>query len=273
MADISASMVKELRDRTGVGMMEAKKALVAAEGDTEAAIKALREAGVIKAGKKADRETTEGRICAATNGDSIVLVALACETDFVSRNDDFKALAQKFADSVAAAATVDNPEQIAFVDGGTLDDALKAAVLKIGENLKIASAKMIKGDGTLGAYVHHDGKSGAIVRLTGASSDATQGVATQVAIHIVASKPIALNRAAVDQKTIDEEREVYKKLVAAEGKPENIQDKIVEGKINAFFKDRVLVEQGFCLDAKQVIGDMVKAAGGGEVAAYEAIFI
>lgn len=273
MAEISASMVKELRDRTGVGMMDAKKALVAADGDADQAIKNLREAGVIKAGKKADRDTTEGRIEVARHGDKTVLIAIACETDFVARNDEFKAFCAKIATSVANAGTIEGIDNLAFVDGGTIGEAISAAVLKLGENMKVADARMLGAPGFCGSYVHHDGKSGAIVRFSGEPSEAAIKVANQVSIHVVASKPIALNAAAVDPKVVAEEREVYAKLVEQEGKPENIREKIVDGKIKAFFKDRVLVEQTYCMDNKKIIKDMAKEAGGHEITAFEAIFI
>ena len=274
MANITASMVKELRDRTGAGMMEAKKALVAADGSVDDAIKALRESGAIKAEKKSARATNEGTIGAYVGDSAAALVEMLCETDFVAKNDQFKSFATKVAESVVKAGTADDLENVAFVDGGTIGEALKQQVLTIGENLQVGKAELLKGDNTFyGLYVHNNGKIGVLTQITGAADEAGENVAKDVAMHAAFTNPIALNRDGVSEETVAKEREVFEAQARNEGKPENILPKIVEGKVNAFYKDQCLAEQMFVKDNKKNITQVVGEAGDFTLSAFSYISI
>lgn len=269
MAEVTASMVKELRDRTGAGMMEAKKALVAAGGNIEGAIQALRESGAVKAEKKAARETNEGRVAGFANGTVGAMVELLCETDFVAKNADFVAFAEKIAESVAKAPKSDDYSTIAYVDGGTLADAITSKVATIGENLRLGNVTRMEQDGSFyGMYIHHDGKTGVLTQIKGEQTPAGTEVAKEVAVHAAFTKPVALRRSDVPADIVAKEREVFEALVRNEGKPENLVPKIVEGKINGFFKQCVLLEQGFVKDDKKSVDQLVKGAGSFELTGY-----
>lgn len=266
MAEITASMVKELRDRTGAGMMESKKALVAAGGDIEAAIKALRESGAVKAEKKAGRDTKEGRVAGFVAGNAAAVVSILCETDFVAKNEEFAAFTSKVAESVAKAGTADPVGAQAFVGGGTLDEAIKSKIATIGENLQFGRATVLKGEGCFfGLYVHHNNKIAVITQVKGTPTDAGLKMAKDIAMHAASANPIAFDRSGVPAEVIANEREIFAKQAEQEGKPVNMIPKIVDGKINAYYKDRCLSEQMYVLDPKKSIKDMVKEAGNFEL--------
>jgi|GEM_PF-83890 len=271
---ISAKQVQALREATGFGMMEAKKALQAAGGDHDLAIKQLREAGALKQAKKSDRDTNEGLVMAAVEGGNAAVVAVLCETDFVAKNADFQEFAQKVADSVAKAGKADDIENIAFVDGGTIGEVLKNKIGTIGENLKIGDVKLLKGDGTYyGKYVHNNGKLAVLTQIKGKSNDAGEAMAKDVAMHAAFTNPIALDRDGVSKEYIESEREIYSSQIKAEGKPENMIPKIVEGKINALFKERCLLEQMFVKDNKKAIKDVVAEAKAGDLTDFAFVSI
>lgn len=256
---ISASEVKKLRDETGAPMMECKGALTEANGDFEAAKNILREKGAAAAGKRAGRATSEGVVAVAVSDDQKTVGAaiLECETDFVARNEDFIALAQRIAEAVrdnepgADASTLP-------LDGSTVGAAVEEAVGKIRENIKLAHSVRIAEGKTVGVYVHHDRKKGALVVLDG-SGDNLTAVGKQVAIQTVAFPPAYLKKDDVPQDKIAAELEIEKKRAMAEGKPENIAENIAQGRINKeFYQSQVLLEQPFYTDAKLTVATYVK---------------
>ncbi len=263
---ISAAQVKELRDRTGAGMMDCKKALEETNGDMEAAIDLLRSKGAAKAAKRAGKEASEGVVASHVAGSVGALVELNCETDFVARTDAFQALAQALAQHVAEHATGTNgsSEGEALLDqsfqGG---DRTVAAVVtdvsaKTGEKIVVRRfARFDSGDGQIGTYVHMTGKIGVLVELSG---EASHELARDVAMHVAASRPLAVRSEAISPEVVDRERAVYREQVRQEGKPENIQEKIVEGKLKKFYKESALVEQPFVKDPDTTIGALVAPA-------------
>ncbi len=262
MAEITASMVKELRDRTGAGMMEAKKALVAAGGNVDDAIKALRQSGAVKAEKKADRATNEGKVAAVVKGNTAAVVSVLCETDFVAKNAQFQQFVQDVAESAVAANSVADPEAVTFNGGGTVGEAIKQQVLTIGENLKLGQMVRLSGDGVyFGVYVHHNGKLGVVTMLRGEASEAGLNVAKEIAMHAAFTNPVALDKSGIPADMIEREREIFKTQVVKEGKPANMIDKIVEGKVAAFIRERALIEQAWVNDPKKTIGALAKEVG------------
>lgn len=258
MAEITAAQVKELRDETGLGMGECKKALVEANGDKAAAVKLLRERGANVAAKKADRVAKEGRIAAEIyyGGKSGVMIEANCETDFVAKNEDFAAF---------VAALV---QQAKTVGDNQLAEAAKteliAKIQKIGENLIIRRnvKYTVAGNGAIAGYIHLGGKVGVLVEVgcdkpETASKDAFKDVVKDITLHIAAANPAYLNREAVPAETIVAEKEIYAKQV--EGKPANIVDKIVAGKLEKFYQTVCLIEQGFVKDPDQSITAYVNA--------------
>jgi elongation factor Ts len=262
---ISAAEVKELRERTGAGMMDCKKALQESGGDMEAAIDLLRSRGAAKAAKRAGKEATEGVVASHISADGALasLVELNCETDFVARTDSFRELAGQLAEHVAAHAT--------DVDGAAAGEALltqpfmggSKSVSEVvtdvsattGEKIEIRRfARFQTGDGSVGGYVHMTGKIGVLVELSGAGA---QDVARDVAMHVAAARPVAVTSADIPAELVERERAVYLEQVRQEGKPEAIQQKIVEGKIQRFYKEQALVDQPFVKDPDRTVADVV----------------
>ena len=267
MAEISAKDVKTLREQTGAGMMDCKKALTEAGGDLAKAVEVLRERGLAKAGKREGRATSEGVIAIALAGSAGGIVELGCETDFVARTDDFIALGDKLANAVAAEGGPDTAEALldTVVDGEKVQDQIVAAIAKLGENVVVKRAARLAVDqGVVGGYVHAGGKLGVLVALAGEDGgDGAATLAKDVAMHVAAAdpSPVAVDRDGVSADLLNAEREIYKKQALAEGKPEKILDKIVEGKINKFVSEIALVEQAFVKDPDKSIGDLLKAHG------------
>ena len=260
---ISAAQVKELRDRTGAGMMDCKKALQETEGDMEAAIDLLRSKGAAKAAKRAGKEATEGVVASYVDGAAGVgaLVEVNCETDFVARNDEFQALAEELAEHVAKHEDVDGEGtgdallEHGFKGGdGTVDQVVTQTSAKTGEKVVFRNFARFDAGGVLGAYVHMGGKIGVLVELDEGASDE---LARDVAMHIAASRPLAVTAEELPEDVVEREREVYLKQVQEEGKPENIQERIVEGKLGKFFKENALVEQPFVKDPDTTVGELV----------------
>ena len=273
MAEISARAVKELREQTGAGMMDCKRALAEAGGDLEKATLVLRERGLAKAGKREGRATSEGAIAVALAGDTGGMVELACETDFVARTDDFQALAGSLARAVAADASLADAAALleARLSGESVRDAITAAIAKLGENVVIKRvARIAVPGGLVGGYVHAGGKLGVLVGIagTGASREA---VAKDIAMHVAAADPtpVAVSRDGVSPELLAQEREIYRKQAQKEGKPDKVIDRIVDGKLNKFVADICLVEQPFVKDPDKSVGDLLKAAGGLTVTAFE----
>ena len=266
---ITAAMVKELRDKTGAGMMDCKKALGETDGNMEAAIDWLRAKGIAKADKKSGRTAAEGLIAVASEGNSAVVVEVNSETDFVARNDGFQDLARSIA-SVAmstdgsadavSAATVPST-------GKSVTDTVKDAIAHIGENMNFRrSAKLSVDDGIVATYVHNAvadglGKLGVIVAVKSTGNkDALAAIGRQVAMHIAATNPLALTSDDVDPAVADRERNVFIEQARESGKPEAIIEKMVEGRMRKFYEEVALLSQAFVMNPDQTVGEAVKAA-------------
>ncbi len=277
MAGISAKDVKALRDQTGAGMMDCKRALTDADGDVEKAMELLRERGLAKAGKRSGRETSEGLVLFSISGGKGAMIELACETDFVAMTPDFQGLAKGVLDAVAGAGAV--PDAAAALgiamDGGTIDDVVKAAVSKVGENIQLTRVSTIDVAGVIGGYVHGTGKLGVLVALeTGLSGDAIESLARDIAMHVAAHDPtpLAIDRDGVDSDVVEKERNFLTKEAVDSGKPENVVEKMVDGRINKFFAAKCLLEQSYVKDPDKTIREIVEAAGkaaGGEIKVAE----
>jgi len=241
---ITASQVKELRDRTGIAMMKCKKALEEADGDLDAAIENLRKAGEATADKKSDRETNCGGIGIAYDGGAGTIVLLACETDFVSSNAEFKDFVNQLAKvALETGATSVDALNDGAMGEGTVRDAIVGMVAKIGENLQLTAVDRLEGAVVTG-YNH----GGRVATLVAGSGDG--GALRNVAMHVAAANPapIALKRDGVPQELLDKEREIIAASPEIESKPENIRPKIIEGKLGRFFKEHVLLEQEMLVD-------------------------
>ncbi len=268
MAEISAGQVKELREKTGAGMMDCKKALVEAGGDMDKAADLLRERGVAKAGKRAGRTTSEGRVLAmvGADGSAGALVELNCETDFVAKTDDYEKLGAAFTRGVCDNDPADLDALLALPGaGGTLNDELVAAIAKLGENIRLRRfARLGAGaKGSVSAYVHAGGKIATLVSVEAddPQAAAVAAVAHNTCMHVAALAPSGLLRDDLPAAVVDKEREVLAKQAEAEGKPANIIDKMVEGRLNKFFKEVVLLEQPLVMDAEKTVGTAAKEAG------------
>jgi len=265
-AGISAADVKALRDSTGAGMMDCKRALADADGNVEKAIELLRERGVAKAGKRAGRETSEGAVAFSSSGGRGALVELGCETDFVAKTPDFQGLAQSVADAIAAAGGISDPEAALSVSmtGGTIESVVQAAVAKVGENIQLKRVASVDVDGVVGGYIHGGGKLGVLVALeTKASGGAIDEVAKDVAMHVAAHDPtpIAIARDDMPAEAVEKERAFLTKEAKESGKPDAVVQKMVDGRINKFFAENCLVEQGFVKDPDKSVREVLAAAG------------
>jgi elongation factor Ts len=264
MADFTAKDVQALRRLTGAGMMDAKRALQEAAGDTERAKKLLREWGLGKAADRADRENAQGAIAIGTGPGAVGLVELKCETDFVAKSPNFVALTQALAASVAAGG------EAAVGDHKDAVDDLKVTLK---ENVEVGRiVQVVVGDGeVVGTYLHRQdgrGVNGVAVVLRGG----TEGLAHDIAVHIAFAKPQYLTREDVPPDAVDDERQTLLNITKAEGKPEAAWPKIVEGRLNGWYKERVLLEQPFVRDEKQTIAH-VASRGQAEIVRYAQLFI
>lgn len=267
--EISASLVKELRDQTGAPLMDCKRALVETDGDLDAAKKKLRERGAAVAEKRKDRAASAGVVAAAMSEDrhQAVLLEFTCETDFVARNEDFVALANKIAETALtnapAGAASDHVLDLQF-DGKTVKEHISEATGKIGEKLDMGGIvkKEVSG-GVLDTYIHHDKTKGVLVELAGAEGESAIELAHQIAVHIAWAAPEFISRDQIDQTRIDEELQAEKERALAEGKPEAAAQQIAEGRVNKnFFQKVSLMDQPY-LGGGDTIGKMVEDAGGG----------
>lgn len=257
---ITAQDVNKLRQSTGAGMMDCKKALVEAEGDFEKAVDLLRAKGQKVSAKRADNETTEGSVFIQTNDGGSVgyLLALSCETDFVAKNDDF----QGFGNSILKAAAENDATDIAAVkaiklsDGRTVEDTVVDYIGKIGEKIEISNFVKVTADKVV-PYIHSNFKLGVLVGLSGATSKAEE-VGKDVAMQIAAMNPVALKKEEVAQDVVDRELAVGREQALAEGKPEAMIEKIAAGKLNKFFKDNTLLSQPFVKDNSKSVEQILK---------------
>lgn len=250
---ISAKLVKELRDKTGAGMMDCKKALVETDGDIDKAIDYLRENGIAKAAKKADRIAAEGAVYIAAEGNEAVIVEINAETDFVARNETFQELVKKIASHILATKPADvealyNSE----IDGETVTSIMNNAVATIGEKLNIRRFEVeTKTDNdSFGQYMHMGGRIGVLTVVEGTTDEA---IAKDVAMHAAALNPKYVSRDQVDQAELDHEREVLRQQALNEGKPEKIVDKMVEGRVRKYLEEICIVDQPFVKDSDQTV--------------------
>jgi elongation factor Ts len=260
MSSISAADVKKLREQTGAGMMDCKKALVEAEGDFEKAIEILRKKGQKLSAKRAEREAKEGVVLTeiSEDGKRGVVVKLSCETDFVSKNEDFVKLTQEFA-KIALDAFPENLQELLDQKYGdiTIGDKVTEQVGVIGEKIELAEYGRVEADQVV-SYVHMGNKAGVLVGLNEGSADAADA-GRDVAMQIAAMKPIAIDKDGVDQSVVDKEIEIGKEQARAEGKPEQIIEKIAMGKLSKFFSEHTLLNQQFVKDNKMKVKDYLKS--------------
>ena len=256
---ITAAQVKELREMTGAGMMDCKKALTATEGDMDKAVEFLREKGLATAQKKASRVAAEGAVVSAISADGKVgtIVEVNCETDFVGSNDDFRALAARIAQQIIAVNPADVEALLASeMDGKAVKDQVTEAVAKIGENISVRRfVRYESAEGAVYSYIHGGGKIGVLVEMKGADAELGKDVAMQVA----AANPSYLDRTQVPQAEIEHEKEVLAVEARNEGKPEKIIEKMVLGRINKYYKEVCLVDQEFIKDGDLTIAKLLKS--------------
>jgi len=272
-AEISAGQVRELRERTGGGMMDCKRALEEAAGDLDVAARLLREKGIAKADKKAGRATSEGRIAALVAADqrSAALVEVCSETDFVAKTDEFGAFGRDLARVVLERDPADVPALLALATPeGTVEQRLKALIGKLGENMLVRRFARLSCDGAglVSSYVHAGGKIGVLVQVKGDPARPGLGeLAHKVCMHVAAMAPRSLSRQDLPAEQIEVERQVLRKQSEAEGKPAAILDKMVEGRLSKFFKEVVLLEQALVMDPDTAVGKAAQAAGA-EIVAF-----
>ena len=262
MATITAQMVKELREKTGAGMMDCKKALVNAEGNMEAAIDFLREKGLAAAGKKADRIAAEGTTYILENGNEAILVEINAETDFVSKNDKFITLVEELAAHLLAAKPADVDAALETeINGVKVSDYISSAIATIGEKISLRRFEIkTKTDAdAFGSYLHMGGRIGVLVVLEG-STDAA--AAKDIAMHIAAINPTYVSRDEVSAEEVERERKVLTEQALNEGKPENIVAKMVEGRLGKYFEDICLLDQTFVKNSDQKVRTFVESTGG-----------
>ncbi|AVP53722.1 elongation factor Ts [Clostridium tetani] len=263
---ITAKMVKELREITGAGMMDCKKALTETNGDTEKAVEVLREKGLAAAAKKSGRIAAEGLVetYIAEDKKNASIVEVNCETDFVAANEEFKGLVANIAKQAAntKAEDVDSFVEEKYIgsEEGTIKDAVTALVAKLGENMSVRRFKQLSVEnGIIESYIHGDGKIGVLVELEcEKESEVLSEVAKDVAMQVAAVNPPFLDRTFVDEETLDKEREIYRVQALNEGKPEKIVDKMVEGRIQKYYKENCLVEQVWVRNSDYTIDKYVK---------------
>jgi elongation factor Ts len=267
-AEITAKAVKALRDRTGAGMMECKKALGEADGDADKAIEVLRERGLAKAVKRSGRATSEGTVAISLGDRAAAIVELGCETDFVAKTPDFQALAASLAKSVVEDAGIDRREALldANVEGEKVSERISAAIGKMGENILLNRCERIavEGSGKVGGYVHAGGKLGVVVGLaTDASGEALDVLAKDLSMHVAAAdpSPVSVDRDGVPQELIEREKELFRRQAEQEGKPAKVIEKIVEGRIKKYYGEVCLLEQRFVKDPDKTLKQLLDEVG------------
>ena len=269
MAEVTLELIKQLREKTNVGMMDCKGALKEADGDLEAAELILRKKGMAAADKKSSRTTTEGVVATLINDESNsgVMIDVSCETDFLSKGENFRGFVDQLLGFAAEAETLESLESyLALPAGGgeSIEDFVKAKVGELGEGMGVSNVVRytVSDNGVVGSYIHMDGKIGVLIEVGCQSADtekndALRTLVKDICLHIAAAHPICLSRDKVPEDTVAKEREVYAEQV--KDKPENIIDKIVEGKLDKFYSGACLLEQGFIKDPDQSIEELLKA--------------
>ncbi len=263
MAAITAQMVKELREKTGAGMMDCKKALQQTDGDMEKAIDFLREKGMASASKKADRIAAEGLTSVVVDGNNAVILEVNAETDFVAKNEAFQTLVKELGEHLLSKkpANVDEALTSTMDNGSTVQDHISAAISKIGEKMTLRrfEVKTKTDNDSFGAYLHMGGKISVLTVLEGTTDESA---AKDVSMHIAAINPKYVSRDQISQEEVDREREVLKQQALNEGKPENIVVKMVEGRLGKYFEDICLLDQSFVKDPDQKVRKFVESKGG-----------
>ena len=259
---ITASMVKELREKTGAGMMDCKKALQESDGDMEKAIDILREKGIAKAAKKSGRVAAEGLSMVIVNGNVACIVEVNSETDFVAKNENFQEMVKEVATHLVNQRPANLEEALGQAfngNGPTLQEYINEKISKIGENLSLRRFEILeKGDqDVFGSYLHMGGRIGVVVQLSNSSDEA---LAKDIAMHVAAANPKYINRDQVDASELEREKEVLTAQALNEGKPANIVEKMVIGRINKFYEEICLVDQSFVKDPDKKVGKLLKDA-------------
>jgi len=254
---ISASMVKELRERTGAGMMECKKALVETDGNLDAAAEHLRKSGQAKADKKSSRIAADGRVVIKGNGSKAVVVEVNSETDFVAKDESFLAFTDAVADAALASGQTDVAAfaNEALADGRSVEGARTELVAKVGENISVRRIAIVENAGPIGFYTH-GARIGAVVTLEGGDDD----LARNIAMHVAATNPLCIDETGVPTETLEGERRIFSEQAAESGKPPDIVEKMVTGRINKFLKEVTLVGQPFVKDPDQTVGKLLESA-------------
>lgn len=267
---VSTRDIADLRARTGAGMMDCKRALEEAAGDMEKAVEVLRKKGIARAEKRAGRSATQGVIAIelAPAGDAAGMIELTCETDFVARTDDFRALAAALAHHVAGQAEPGvnagdvGGQPLAGAPGTSVGERVREVSGKTGEAMALARwARLAVPGGTVGSYLHHNGQVGVLVQVEGGNDPAARDFARDVALHIAFADPIGVRPEDIPADTIARERRIAEEQAALEGKPEAIRGKIVEGKVRKFIAERTLLEQPFVRDETVTVGELARRAG------------
>jgi len=268
-SSITASDVRVLRERTGAGMMDCKRALTEVDGDIDAAVALLREKGLAGAAKKAGRVTAEGLVGVFANDDNscAVVVELNCETDFVAKNENFASLLDVIGPALLAAGGdsieggAADAAAIAVASGATIEQTLKDAISAIGENITLRRFCRIHCEsGRVGSYVHAGGKIGVLVEIDGAA-DADAEVSRSIAMQVAAAMPRYVKRDQVDGTELEQEREIFRNQALASGKPDNVIDRIVDGKVEKFYRETCLLEQDYVRDSQLTISKLLDQVG------------
>ena len=268
---ITATLVNDLRKKTNAGMMDCKRALEETKGDLEAAVTLLREKGIAKAGSKADRAANEGVITARISDDakSGILLEVNCETDFVSKNENFQGFVASLADSLIASQPADHAAALqAQINGLSVEDAVKAKVAEVGENLQFRKYVRfeVQGEGVVASYIHMGGRVGVLIEVGAgnaetASTAAFRELVKDLTLHIAAAAPRGLSREDIPAEVVEAEKSIFRVQLADSGKPANIIENIINGKIGKFFSESCFLEQGFVKDPDTSINKLLEAKG------------
>lgn len=261
MANISMDIIKELRERTGIGIMDCKKALQETDGDMDKAIRLLKEKGAITAAKKNERTVKEGSIGFCINDDKtqVACIELQCETDFVAKNELFINLAKNISktamnlNDISVDALLNSKSE----KGETIQAMINEGIQKWGEKTVLADVKVMKTSGFFGTYVHFNNKLVSVVEFDVKPKGKCLEIANQIAMHVASEKPLALNREGIDAEAVKEQKEIFEKQIREQGKPENMIEKILEGKMNSWYSESVLIDQKLFTDNKITIKSLI----------------
>ncbi|CCY75085.1 translation elongation factor Ts [Brachyspira aalborgi] len=261
MANISMDIIKELRERTGIGIMDCKKALQETDGDMDKAIRLLKEKGAITAAKKNERTVKEGSIGFCINDDKtqVACIELQCETDFVAKNELFINLAKDISktamnlNDISVDALLNSKSE----KGETIQAMINEGIQKWGEKTVLADVKVMKTSGFFGTYVHFNNKLVSVVEFDIKPKGKCLEIANQIAMHVASEKPLALNREGIDTEAVKEQKEIFEKQIREQGKPENMIEKILEGKMNSWYSESVLIDQKLFTDNKITIKSLI----------------